>query len=122
MEYVNELTAKGATREDLSALVRLVGPFAPHLGDEAWERLGEKPFLIQAAWPIHEEALTIDAVVTLAVQVNGKLRGTLQLAKDAPKDTAEKAALALPEIVRALDGKTPKRVIVVPNRIVNVVV
>ena len=58
----------------------------------------------------------------MAVQANGKTRGTMRLAKDAPKDVAEKAALALPEIVRALEGKTPKRVIVVPNRIVNVVV
>jgi leucyl-tRNA synthetase len=56
------------------------------------------------------------------VQLNGKLRGTLQLAKDAPKDVAETAALALPELMRALEGKTPKRVIVVPNRIVNVVI
>jgi leucyl-tRNA synthetase len=60
--------------------------------------------------------------VTVAVQINGKLRGTVPLAKDVAKDVAEKAALALPEIVRALDGKAPKRVIVVPNRIVNVVV
>ena len=58
----------------------------------------------------------------MAVQLNGKLRGTLQLAKDTPKDVAETAALALPEIIRALAGKAPKRVIVVPNRIVNVVV
>ena len=60
--------------------------------------------------------------MTMAVQINGKLRGTLQLRQGAPKDVAEQAALALPEIVRGLDGKTPKRVIVVPNRIVNVVV
>ncbi|MBS0522306.1 MAG: hypothetical protein JSS04_01625, partial [Proteobacteria bacterium] len=69
-----------------------------------------------------EDALLVDDTVTVAVQMNGKLRGTVQLAKDAPKDIAEQAALVLPEIVRGLDGRAPKRVIVVPNRIVNVVV
>jgi leucyl-tRNA synthetase len=66
--------------------------------------------------------LLVDDTVTVAVQLNGKLRGTVPLAKDAPKDLAEQTALALPEIVRALEGKAPKRVIVVSNRIVNVVV
>jgi leucyl-tRNA synthetase len=70
---------------------------------------------------VADAALLVDDTVTVAVQLNGKLRGTLQLAKDAPKDVAEKTALALPELVRALEGKTPKRVIVVPNRIVNIV-
>ena len=78
--------------------------------------------LADAAWPVAQASLLVDDTLTIAVQVNGKLRGTMQLAKDAPKEAAEKAALALPEIMRALDAKPPKRVIVVPNRIVNVVV
>ena len=65
------------------ALVKLVGPFAPHLGDEAWEKLGEKGFLVEAAWPTFDPALTIDAVVTLAIQVNGKMRGNVDVARDA---------------------------------------
>ena len=73
-------------------------------------------------WPTAEDALLVDDTVTVAVQMNGKLRGTVQLAKDAAEGHRRAAALALPEIVRGLDGKTPKRVIVVPNRIVNVVV
>jgi leucyl-tRNA synthetase len=111
-----------ALREALEIFVRLAGPMTPHLAEELWQALGHKSLLADSPWPLAEDALLVDDTVTVAVQVNGKLRGTLQLAKDAPKDTAEKAALALPEIVRALDGKTPKRVIVVPNRIVNVVV
>ncbi len=115
-------TAKWAQREALEIFVRLIGPMTPHLAEELWQALGHTTLLADAAWPTAEPALLVDDTVTVAVQANGKLRATIQLAKDAPKDVAEKAALALPEIVRALDGKTPKRVIVVPNRIVNVVV
>ena len=87
-----------------------------------WAALGHKSLLADSPWPLPDDALLVDDTVTVAVQLNGKLRGTVALAKDTPKDQAEKAALALPELVRGLDGKTPKRVIVVPNRIVNVVV
>jgi leucyl-tRNA synthetase len=111
-----------ALREALEIFVRLVGPMTPHLAEELWQALGHKSLLADSPWPLPEDALLVDDTVTIAVQLNGKLRGTLQLAKDTPKDVAEGAALALPEIVRALDTKTPKRVIVVPNRIVNVVV
>ena len=113
---------KWALREALEIFVRLIGPMTPHLAEELWQALGHKNLLADAAWPVAEAALLVDDTVTIAVQVNGKLRGTVQLAKDAPKDVAEKSALTLPEIARALEGKSPKRVIVVPNRIVNVVV
>ena len=110
-----------ALREALEIFVRLIGPMTPHLAEELWQALGHKTLLADSAWPVAEPALLVDDTVTIAVQHNGKLRGTIQLPKDAAKDVAEKAALALPEIARALDGKAPKRVIVVPNRIVNVV-
>ncbi len=110
-----------AKREALEIFVRLIGPMTPHLAEELWQALGHKALLADSPWPAAEDALLVDDTVTVAVQLNGKLRGTVALAKDAPKDVAEKTALGLPEIVRALDGKTPKRVIVVPNRIVNVV-
>jgi leucyl-tRNA synthetase len=111
-----------ALREALEIFVRLTGPMTPHLAEELWQALGHKSLLADSPWPLAEDALLVDDTVTMAVQLNGKLRGTLQLPKDAAKDVAEKAALALPELARGLDGKTPKRVIVVPNRIVNVVV
>jgi leucyl-tRNA synthetase len=111
-----------ALREALEIFVRLIGPMTPHLAEELWQSLGHTTLLADAPWPAAEDALLVDDTVTIAVQLNGKLRATMPLAKDAAKDAAEKAALALPEIVRALDGKAPKRVIVVPNRIVNVVV
>jgi leucyl-tRNA synthetase len=109
-------------REAMEIFVRLTGPMTPHLAEELWQALGHKSLLADSPWPLAEDALLIDDTVTVAVQLNGKLRGTLQLPKDVAKDEAEKAALALPELTRGLDGKTPKRVIVVPNRIVNVVV
>jgi leucyl-tRNA synthetase len=121
MEYVNELVATPPAREDLLTLVELVGPFAPHLGDEAWERLGGKGFLIQASWPVHDEALTIDAVITLGVQVNGKLRADMQVARDLPEGEVREKALALPNVVKHLEGKTVRKVIVVPGKIVNIV-
>jgi leucyl-tRNA synthetase len=114
--------SRWALRETLEIFVRLIGPMTPHLAEELWQALGHTGLLADAGWPAAEDALLVDDTVTVAVQMNGKLRGTLQLAKDAAKDVAEQAALALPEVVRGLDGKTPKRVIVVPNRIVNVVV
>jgi len=114
--------SRWTVREALEIFVRLIGPMTPHLAEELWQALGHTTLLADSGWPSAEDALLVDDTVTVAVQMNGKLRGTVQLAKDSPKDTVEQAALALPEIVRGLDGKTPKRVIVVPNRIVNVVV
>ena len=122
MEFVNELTAKGASHEDLLTLVKLAGPYAPHLGDEAWEKLGGKGFLIDAAWPTFDPALTIDAVVTLGIQVNGKMRGSLEVPRDTAEDDIRKQALAVSNVVKHLEGKTVRKVIVVPGRIVNIVV
>jgi len=114
--------SRWALRETLEIFVRLIGPMTPHLAEELWQALGHTGLLADAGWPAAEDALLVDDTVTVAVQLNGKLRGTIQLAKDGPKDVAEQTALALPEIVRGLNGQMPKRVIVVPNRIVNVVV
>jgi leucyl-tRNA synthetase len=122
MEYLNVLTSSGATREDLLTLIKLVGPFAPHLGDEAWEKLGQQAFLLQVPWPSYDEALTIDAVVTLGVQVNGKLRGDVQIARGAPEAEVREKAMAVPNVAKYLEGKTVRKVIVVAGKIVNIVV
>jgi leucyl-tRNA synthetase len=121
MEYLNELS-RGATREDLLTFIKLVAPFAPHLADEAWEKLGQKGFLLQVAWPTYDEALTIDAVLTLGVQVNGKLRGDVTVARDAPEAEVREKALANPNVAKHIEGKTVRKVIVVPGKIVNIVV
>jgi leucyl-tRNA synthetase len=124
MELVNALTPGGvstATREDLVTLVKLVGPYAPHLGDEAWERLGERGFLLEAAWPTWDEALTVDATVTLGVQVDGKVRGTVELARDASEEAARALALALPNVAKHLEGRRIAKFIYKPGRIIGLV-
>jgi leucyl-tRNA synthetase len=121
MECLNELS-RGATREDLLTLVKLLAPFAPHMGDEAWEKLGQKGFLLQVPWPSYDEALTIDAVVTLGIQVNGKLRGDVTVARNAPEAEVREKALAVPNVAKHLEGKTVRKVIVVPGKIVNIVI
>ena len=95
----------------------------PHLGEELWQALRPGGTLLaDEAWPRHDPALAAEETVTLAVQVNGKLRGTVDLPRDSAEEKAKEAALALPAVAKALDGKKPRKTIVVPNRIVNVVV
>jgi len=110
-----------AVREALETLAMLVAPMMPHVAEEMWERLGHAEMLAQTAWPKADPLLVVDDQITIAVQVNGKLRGTVDMPKDAPKQDTEQAALALPAVAKAIDGKTPRKVIVVPNKIVNVV-
>ncbi|MEQ9123118.1 MAG: leucine--tRNA ligase [Alphaproteobacteria bacterium] len=110
-----------AYREGLEALVRLVGPIAPHIAEEMWSGLGHDGLLADAPWPVADPALVVDETITIGVQVNGKLRASIQAPRDMPKEELEAAALAEPNVQRNLDGKTPRKVIVVPNRIVNVV-
>jgi len=110
-----------ALREAYDALARLAGPMMPHLAEEIWQALGGKALLCDAPWPKADAALTRDDSVTVAVQVNGKLRATIELPRDCDKALAESQALDDERIRRLLDGKPPRKVIVVPNRIVNVV-
>ncbi|MBI3676346.1 MAG: leucine--tRNA ligase [Proteobacteria bacterium] len=112
----------GVRREALETLVLMIGPMMPHLAESCWEALGHKTLLVDAPWPKADPALVRSDTLTIGVQVNGKLRGELSVARDADSKTVEKAALALESVARALEGKTPKRVIVVAGRIVNIVV
>jgi leucyl-tRNA synthetase len=111
----------GTRREALETLALLVGPMMPHLAESCWQALGHKTLLIDAPWPKADAALVRSDTITIGVQMNGKLRGELTVARDADSKAVEKAALALESVVRALEGKAPKRVIVVPGRIVNIV-
>ncbi|MBW7835106.1 MAG: leucine--tRNA ligase [Sphingomonadales bacterium] len=126
-EYVNTLSAlkpdenAAAVREALDTLIILIGPMMPHLSEELWQLLGHDTLAIDAPWPKADRALLADDTVTIAVQVQGKLRDTIEAPKDAPRDALEAQVLALEKVQRALDGKAVKKVIVVPNRIVNVV-
>ena len=108
-------------RFGLEVATRLLGPMMPHLAEELWHQLGHKTLLVEQPWPKADPALVAEETVTVAVQVNGKLRGTVELPRDVDNGAAESAALALPAVARFLEGRTPRKVIVVPNRIVNVV-
>jgi leucyl-tRNA synthetase len=94
----------------------------PHLGEECWARLGYNTLLAEQPWPKAEPALLVDDTVVIAVQVNGKRRAELTVNRAAGNGEVEAAAMALDPVVRALEGRKPKKVIVVPQRIVNVVV
>jgi leucyl-tRNA synthetase len=111
-----------ALGEGLRLLVRLIGPMTPHLAEAMWGELGGKGLLCDQPWPKADPALVIDDVIKIAVQVNGKLRATVDLPRDAAEDQARAVALAAPNVIAAMAGKAPRKVIVVPNRIINVVV
>ena len=110
-----------AFTEAIEAVLHLIAPFLPHLAEECWSLLGHKDLIALRAWPKADAALLEDETVTVAVQVNGKLRATLTLAKNLPEDEAKAIALAHPSVAAQLDGKTVKKTVVVPNRIINVV-
>jgi leucyl-tRNA synthetase len=113
--------AGAVLREGLEVVTRLVGPMMPHLAEEMWRTLGHAALIVDVRWPTPDPDLARDEQVVVAVQVNGKLRGTVELPRDAAAREAEEAALALPQVARLLDGKPPRKIVVVPNRIVSVV-
>ncbi|MBI5240535.1 MAG: leucine--tRNA ligase [Elusimicrobia bacterium] len=126
MIYCNEVqksAVEGAVpaRVDLETLVALLHPFAPHLTEELWERLGHKDLLARRPWPAFAEQHLKDREVEYAVQVNGKVRATFTFSADAAEAAVKEAALAPAKIKTALEGKTILKVIVVPNRLVNIV-
>lgn len=111
---------KWVLREGFEALVLLLAPITPHVCEELWEKMGHDSLIYETAWPVYQEKLTQESAVTLAVQVNGKLRGTISVAVDAVEETIKDAALSL--VAHLTAGKTIKRIIVVKNKIVNIVV
>ena len=122
MEFVNVMT-KSQTRPAavLTPFIQLLAPFAPHLGEELWARAGVKGELSYAKWPIVEDKWLVEDSKTYAVQVNGKVRGQVQLPMDVDQTTAIEAAKADPNVSRHLDGKTIVREIFVKNRMINLV-
>ena len=106
----------------IETLIQLIAPMAPHLAEECWEELhGEEGLVVGTKWPAYDPALLVEDQVTLAIQVNGKLRDTLTAARGLPKAEAEALALASDKVQRQLAGATPRKVIVVPDRLVNIV-
>jgi leucyl-tRNA synthetase len=117
-----EKAKPSASRDEaIRTLLLLVAPGAPHLAEEAWAARGETGMIADAAWPGFDPALLIDDEVTIAVQVNGKLRETMTAPRGLPKEEAEARALALPKVRSQLGDGSPRKVIVVPDRLVNIV-
>jgi leucyl-tRNA synthetase len=110
-----------AIRDATEKLVQMAGLLMPHLGEECWARLGYNTLLVEQPWPTIDPALLVDDMMTLAVQVNGKRRDEITVSRDATAAELETAALALDAVIRALDGKPVRKVVVVPQRIINVV-
>ncbi len=117
-----EKAAPSASRDEATrTLLLLAAPAAPHLAEQAWEMRGEAGMIADAAWPAHDPALLIDDEVTIAVQVNGKLRDTIVAPRGLARDAAEALALASPKVQAQLAGAAPRKVIVVADRLVNIV-
>jgi len=112
----------GALDEGVSRLIQLVAPMMPHLAETCWAALGKSGLVVDAPWPAVDPALLMDSSVVIPVQVNGKRRGEITVPKGSANDLVEKEALSLEAVARMLDGKSPKKVVIVPDRIVNVVV
>jgi leucyl-tRNA synthetase len=110
-----------AVREAVEIMVQLFAPMMPHLAEECWAALGHETLVAEAPWPKAEQSLLVEDTITLPVQINGKKRADVTVARDAAHPAIEKAVLELEAVVRALEGRAPKKVIVVPQRIVNVV-
>ncbi|ACY18927.1 leucine--tRNA ligase [Haliangium ochraceum] len=122
MMFVNEATkAERVPKAWMETFVRVLAPFAPHLGEELWRRLGHEDSLVYAPWPAYEEAKLVADTITLAVQVNGKLRSTLEVPADIGKDDAIAQAKSDDKVAKFLEGKTLRREIYVPGRLVNLV-
>jgi leucyl-tRNA synthetase len=123
MEYLNVVRSgeRRVHRDEIEPLVRMMSPFAPHIAEELWERFGRDGSIFDAGWPVFDETLAAEELITIAVQVNGKTRGTIQLAPGGGQEAALAAALADPAIAKFVTG-APKKVIFVPGRLLNVVV
>ena len=123
MICVNELTALKCNSKDvLSDLIVLIAPFAPHLAEELWHALGNVTTVCDAEWPVCNEAYLVESTVTYAVSFNGKTRFSMQVPNGTSKEEVEKLAMENPNSEKWIDGKTPKKIIVVPNKIVNIVI
>jgi leucyl-tRNA synthetase len=122
MEYVNALQKGEPSTALLEPLVVMLAPYAPHFAEECWERFGHTASVMDARWPSFDFALAVEEQVEFVVQVNGKVRARLLLPRGTPEGAAVTAAQSEPGIARFTEGKVPRKVIFVPDRLVNIVV
>ena len=123
MALINEFYKKNAvTRGELKTLLTLLNPVAPHITEEIWQSAGFEGYIYENTWPEYDEAKTIEATIEIAVQINGKVRAKLTIAKDTPKDEMVALAKDNENVKRYLDGATILKEIVVPNKLVSFVI
>ena len=126
MTAVNEMTANGVTRGDLGILLRLLNPFAPHITEELWEQLGfaakTGKMCCQAEWPVYDAAKTVASSVEMAIQVNGKMKGTVTMPVDSDEEAVKAAALSVDKVQKATEGMQIVKTILVKNRLINLIV
>ena len=123
MEFVNAASEfSSMPKQVASSFVLLLAPFAPHISEELWQMLGKEKTLAYEAWPVADPALLVEDSAVIAVQVNGKLKGTFEIAKGTAKGDMESAARKLDKVILALSAGEPKKVIVVPDKLVNFVI
>jgi len=118
---IEKASATATRAEAARTLVQLAAPMAPHLAEESWEALGQHGLVVDSDWPAFDPSLLVDDQVTLAVQINGKLRDTLTAPRGLGREEAEALALASDKVQKQLGGASPRKVIVVPDRLVNIV-
>jgi leucyl-tRNA synthetase len=122
MTLLNDIRRLGpADRETVETLIRLLAPLAPHFAEELWEGLGHAQSVFDAGWPVLEEALAVEEILEIAVQVNGKVRGRVMLPRSASQDDVIAAALADERVQASIRGKAIRRKYVVPGRLVSLV-
>jgi len=128
MEFVNELYkfkvdgfSKDVWYDSLKALIQMLAPFAPHMADELWEQLGQEGLVQNASWPVWDDALIVEDVISIAVQVNGKLRGEISVAKDADPEDIKAQALLQDNVAKFVGEQKPAKIIYVPGRLVSIV-
>ena len=122
IEFTNVATsAGGLTRDQLDRLTRILSPFAPHVAEELWHRLGHRESVSQSEWPSHDKAMLIDSMIEVPVQIRGKIRSKIMLPADADEDTTRTLALADDRIAELVEGLEIRKVIVVPGRIINII-
>ena len=123
MEFVNVATnAKTLPINTIKNFLKLLAPFAPHISEELWMRLGESSLIADASWPGYNESLCVDEMVSIAIQINGKVRSLLSVNAETKKEELEILTLNDEKIKKLINGKTITKVIVVPGKIVNLVV
>ena len=122
MECLNAMEKEeGVSKKTFETFLLLLAPYAPHVAEELWERLGNTSLISRSAWPEFDSSLVVEKTISIAVQVNGKVRGELSIDPVATQDEVERAARALENVEKFLDGKTEKKVIYVPGRLINFV-